>query len=226
MSEELLSALLDGECSPAEVEVLLAEIDRSPALKARWSRLCATRDALAGVAIRRKPVDLVAGVMSALDAEPDAVVHPNVVAMRARPVPIPAPVPAAAETAGVRRSQRRSRFAGLAVAASITAVVAIGGRNLLETPIDGGAPAATSVASVAPPAANLVRVSADGDIIGTLDNEPVASHWAQVDDETARRLNGYLLEHNSRTGSGMGGALGYARIAVRTADFRPGAGAR
>lgn len=221
MSEEMLSALLDGECSPDEVAALLAEIDRSPALKARWQRLCATRDALAGVAIRRQPLDLLAGVMAALDAEPDTAVHPNVVPMRST-AGAAAPVPAAAQ-----RSLRRSRFAGLAVAASITAVVAIGGRSLLESPLETRLPAPAETAAAVPVrAADLVRVSASGEIIGTLDNEPVASHWTQVDDETARRLNGYLLEHNSRTGSGMGGALGYARIAVRTADFRPDAGSR
>jgi len=36
MSEELLSALLDGECSPGDVKRLMDELASSPALKQRW----------------------------------------------------------------------------------------------------------------------------------------------------------------------------------------------
>lgn len=225
MSEEMLSALLDGECTPAEVEALLAEIDRSPALKARWSRMCLTRDALAGTAIRRQPVDLTASIMAALDDVADVAASPKVVPLRPR-VAAPAPAAAAApDRRATARSLRRSRFAGLAVAASITAVVAIGGRNLIATPVDGGVAAANAVVAAVPAVdPGLIKVSASGEISGAADG--VATHWAQVDDETASQLNDYLLEHNTRAGTGMGGSLGYARIAARTVDYRPAAGSR
>lgn len=228
MSEEMLSALLDGECTPAEVEALLAEIDRSPALKARWTRMCLTRDALAGTAIRRQPVDLTASIMAALDDAPDAAANPKVVPLRPRAIAAVAPPPAAAGAdRAAARSLRRSRFAGLAVAASITAVVAIGGRNLINAPVTGPVATADTAVVAAPSAdANLVKVSANGEIIGTTANEVPATHWAQVDDETASQLNDLLLEHNTRAGSGMGGSLGYARIAARTVDYRPAAGSR
>ena len=229
MSEEMLSALMDGECTPAEVEALLAEIDRSPALKARWSRMCLTRDALAGTAVRRPPVDLAASVMAALDADAGDALHPNVVPLRpaaaAAPAPVPRPAVVGTERRAAARSLRRSRLAGLAVAASITAVVAIGGRNLMTGPADATLAETAAVVAAAPSAdPNLIKVSASGDLVGA--GEAAATHWAQVDDETASQLNDYLLEHNTRAGTGMGGSLGYARIAARTADFRPAAGSR
>jgi negative regulator of sigma E activity len=227
MSEEMLSALLDGECTPAEVEALLAEIDRSPTLKARWSRMCATRDALAGTAIRHQSLDLTASIMAALDDAPEAAVNPKVVPLRPRAVAVPAPQPAVAGAdRAAARSLRRSRIAGLAVAASITAVVAIGGRSLLEAPVDAAVASRDAVVAAAPVAdPNIVKVSANGEISGAT-ADAGAAYWTQVDAETAHQLNGYLLEHNTRTGSGMGGALGYARIAVRSTDFRPAAGSR
>lgn len=227
MSEELLSALLDGECTPAEVEAALAAIERSPALKARWTRMCLTRDALAGVAIRKPTIDLTAGIMAALDDQPAADTHPKVVPLRPRAVSTPAaaPMPAAAVSA---RSLRWQRFAGLAVAASITAVVAIGGRNLLDQPIDGGAgsqPLATAAV-----ATNLVKVSADGQLSGVVPVD-VASEdspgWENLDAETKRQLNDYLIQHSTRgADAGMGGSLGYPRLVAQQASYRPADGSR
>ena len=45
--------------------------------------------------------------------------------------------------------------------------------------------------------------------------------WNQVDAEAARQLNGYLLNHNryrSAHGQGVGGTLGYARVATYESD--------
>ena len=66
MAKDSLSALLDGECSPGELDRILEEMDRSPELKASWSRLCAARDAVEGVHIRKPAIDLCAGVMARL----------------------------------------------------------------------------------------------------------------------------------------------------------------
>lgn len=231
MSEELLSALLDGECTPAEVEAALAAIERSPALKARWSRMCLTRDALAGVAIARPAFDLADSVMAALDAEPESAAHPKVVPLRPRaatPVSAASPASAAAVSA---RNTRWQRVAGLAVAASITAVVAIGGRSLIEQPVEGGVAATQAVASND---SNIVKVGADGTIIGTV---PVAMaitetadegrQWRDLDAATAARLNNLLIEHSNSPGStGMGSALGIARLTVRAVDYRPADGSR
>jgi negative regulator of sigma E activity len=71
MNDESLSALLDGECSPAEVERLLAAMDRDPALRQRFSRLCLARDACMGTRIRAADPGFAARVAAALDAEPE-----------------------------------------------------------------------------------------------------------------------------------------------------------
>ncbi|WP_295679143.1 sigma-E factor negative regulatory protein [uncultured Nevskia sp.] len=226
MSEELLSALLDGECTPAEAEAVLAAIERSPALKARWSRMCLTRDALAGVAVAKPSFDFAAGVMAAIASEAQAEasieVNPRVVPLR-RPAVVaqPAPVVQPQRVAARRRWQP---ITGLAAAASIAAVALIGGRALLNTPVDDGAVASGGSEVTASVNPNIVKVSADGEISGAGVQD---SRWAQLDKETARQLNDYLLEHsNSRADAGMGGALGYARLAVRTADYRPADGSR
>jgi len=227
MSEELLSALLDGECTPAEAEAALAAIERSPALKARWSRMCLTRDALAGVAVARPSLDFAAGVMAAIAAEAPADSPPKVVPMR-RPAVVAQPLPALLPQRAVARRRRWQPVAGLAAAASIAAVAVVGGRTFLSSPVDGGL-AAVPVTAPVQLAANpdLVRISADGDISGAAAQDAAGTRWTQLDSESARQLNDYLLEHsNSRADAGMGGSLGYARLAVRTVDYRPADGSR
>ncbi|MDP3293351.1 MAG: sigma-E factor negative regulatory protein [Nevskia sp.] len=232
MSEELLSALLDGECTPAEAEAVLAAIEHSPALKARWSRLCLTRDSLAGVAVAKPSFDFAAGVMAAIASEAQAEapieVNPRVVPLR-RPVVVAWPTPVVQPQRAAVRRRRWQPITGLAAAASVAAVALVGGRALLNTPVDGGtavAPAATQLAAAGNP--DIVRISADGEILAAAGGAASQdSRWAQLDGETARQLNDYLLEHsNSRADAGMGGSLGYARLAVRTADYRPADGSR
>ena len=227
MSEELLSALLDGECTPAEIEAALAAIERSPALKARWTRMCMTRDALAGVRIAKPAVDLTASIMAALDDQPEVAASSNVVPLRPRvsaPVPTQAPGAAVAVSA---RSLRWQRIAGLAVAASITAVVAIGGRNLLDQPIvDGGAVAEQQAAL----SASIVKVDANGEIAGQVPVD-VASEdspaWDQLDADSARQLNEYLIRHSSGgADAGMGVSLGYSRLLAQQTSYRPADGKR
>lgn len=227
MSEELLSALLDGECTPAEVEAALAAIERSPALKARWTRMCMTRDAMAGVRIVKPAVDLTASIMAALDDQPEVATSSNVVPLRPRvaaPVPTQAPAAAVAVSA---RSLRWQRIAGLAVAASITAVVAIGGRNLLDQPVvDGGAVAEQQAAL----GASIVKVGANGEIVGQAPVD-VASEdspaWDQLDADSARQLNEYLIRHSSGgADAGMGVSLGYSRLVAQQTSYRPADGKR
>lgn len=231
MSEELLSALLDGECTPAEIEAALAAIERSPALKARWTRMCMTRDAMAGVRIAKPAADLTASIMAALDDQPEVATSSNVVPLRPRvaaPVPTQAPASTAAAAVAVSaRSLRWQRIAGLAVAASITAVVAIGGRNLLDQPIvDGGALAEQHAAL----GASIVKVGANGEIAGQAPVD-VASEdspaWDQLDADSARQLNEYLIRHSSGgADAGMGVSLGYSRLVAQQTSYRPADGKR
>jgi len=233
MSEELLSALLDGECTPAEIEAALAAIERSPALKARWTRMCMIRDAMAGVRIAKPAVDLTASIMAALDDQPEVAASSNVVPLRPRvSAPVPTQAHAATATAAAAvsvsaRSLRWQRIAGLAVAASITAVVAIGGRNLLDQPIvDGGAVAEQQAAL----GASIVKVGANGEIAGQAPVD-VASEdspaWDQLDADSARQLNEYLIRHSSGgADAGMGVSLGYSRLLAQQTSYRPADGKR
>lgn len=109
MSQETLSALLDGECSDRELEGLLQAMGGDPELKARWSRLQLARQALGGQ-LRRPTLDISAAVMARLGEAPEAG-HPKVVELAAR-----------------RRLPWRTA-AGLAAAASVAAVAVTLGIN-------------------------------------------------------------------------------------------------
>lgn len=68
MNHETLSALLDGECSPAELDLVLKRLDQDPALRARFSRMSFAQQLLRGVGVRPVPADFADRVMAALPA--------------------------------------------------------------------------------------------------------------------------------------------------------------
>jgi negative regulator of sigma E activity len=72
--KESLSALLDGECSDAELDQVLAELERDPALRRQFSRQCLARDARMGTRIRSADADFSSRVLAALQDEPAVVV--------------------------------------------------------------------------------------------------------------------------------------------------------
>ena len=67
--DEKLSALLDGELTPAEAEALRAELARSPELAARLAALAAVDDGLRALPGSRVPSDLRARVERQLRTE-------------------------------------------------------------------------------------------------------------------------------------------------------------
>ncbi|MGQ0586329.1 MAG: sigma-E factor negative regulatory protein [Gammaproteobacteria bacterium] len=71
---ESLSALLDGECSPSELDRLLAELDRDPELRRQFSRLCLARDGRMGIRVRSAELDFADRVLAALHTEEPRVV--------------------------------------------------------------------------------------------------------------------------------------------------------
>lgn len=207
MSDELLSAMFDGECSSEEVERALAAVEASPLLKARWSRMAAGREALSGTRISKAQPDFSAGVMAAIMADTTTAeaAAPKVVPLR-RPVAAPvvaAPVPA--------RARRWQPIAGLAAAASITAMAVVVGNNFLSQPIAGSGLAL-----------NTPEAAAESTALTPVSTAAAETPWVAIPASSARRLNDYLMEHsNARSESGMGGSLSYARLAVRSADYRP-----
>ena len=69
MNHESLSALFDGECKGAELDQLLSALEREPALRSEWSRLCVAHQAVHGIA-RKTDEALVRNVMAAIAREP------------------------------------------------------------------------------------------------------------------------------------------------------------
>ncbi len=110
MAKDSLSALIDGECTPEELERILDEMDQSPDLKSAWSRLCIARDAGEGVRVRKDQPCICAGVMSGLGAQDAPAASPKVV-----------PLASARRLPAVRAYWKP--LAGLAAAASVAAVM-------------------------------------------------------------------------------------------------------
>jgi hypothetical protein len=102
--------------------------------------------------------------------------------------------------------------AGMAAAASLVAVVAVTSMR------NHGVPAGDAQVALAPVAAPTVEA------------QPVAytqtatAQTATLDADAARQLDNLVLEHANYRGGGVGGALGYARYAVHTADYQPADG--
>lgn len=209
MSHETFSALMDGECSASEIDAILAEFEASEEARETWSRMCQVRDVLGGCRIDDAGDQLVANVMAAVLAERAEPVALAPVLAAPSPKVVPLPVRTAA-----RRSWQQPLI-GLAAAASIAGAVVIGGNSLLSQPAGGRALAAADPGR----ASGLVPVSARTEVAGA---EPAETRWAQLDSDSARQLNDYMMEHsNYRAEQGMGGSLSYARMTVRTADYRP-----
>ena len=228
-SDELLSALLDGECTPGELKSLLDVAGKGPALEQRWSRMCLVREAMEGTRVRQAAPDFCAGVMAAIAAEAAPGKAPKVVELSS--ARRPAPRSAVGEPAAAVRARRWQPLAGLATAASLAAVVAVGGYRVLNQPGVGlaagqsaGSSSATQTAATTTAVAPQ-NVAVSSQQAALLPVSATVGHWSGsgLDAATARQLDEYLLEHsNMRAAQGMGGALAYPRMAVRTAEYRPG----
>lgn len=216
MNKETLSALVDDACSRDELGDCIDRLlgcDQSKATLGRYQLIgAAIRDhasASAGFASR---------VSAAIAAEPALEPASTVVSLGAE----------RAKRAG--RQTPRFGFAnprvGLALAASV-AVAAIGG--VLTLGSVGGDEQPVLVARDAGPAQ---RTAATNIVPAVAQRDSSAAarrvDWNQVDAETARQLNGYLLNHNryrSAHGQGVGGTLGYARVATYEPEAAPAADA-
>lgn len=197
MSEETVSALLDGECTAEELDRLLDSLDRSPELGRAYGRLCLVREAAEGTRIRKDQPCICADVMARLDA---------------------APLPVSDQVADL--DSRRLRFkrwkplAGFAAAASIGAVAVLVAMPQTHNSMAGGSagfsPQISSPVSLPLPVSrprHLQLVSA----------EASAAQQLQEDD-----LSNYLIEHSNAAASrGMGGTLSYARFAAHNAAYQP-----
>lgn len=197
MAQEHLSALLDGECGSEELDRLLDEMERNPALKNDWSRMCRIREISAGTRIMAGQTCICTGVMSGLDALPAQVTSPKVVELARR-----------------RKSYTWQPIVGLAAAASIAAVALLAGLSF-TTQTPSGFDSSAQVTPVTQPVSYPVPRSATARTQAVALRSQAATQVADED------LDNYLIEHNnSMAEQGMGGMLRYTRFAAHTAAYR------
>jgi len=207
-----LSALMDGEAGPAELDEILAGID-DPLLRETWRRYHLASHQTQGAVETVQALDISTGVMAVLANEPAHA--PPHTQRDARPDGI--------ETAPeIQPVGRWTRFlqplASVAVAASVAAVVVLGaqytgfgGQNELP------APAVTEVAESASPvvlmggAANLAGYASPSRVVPQTRAVSAADYNALAQE----RLRQYILSHaeeaSLNTPQGM---LPYARVAT------------
>jgi sigma-E factor negative regulatory protein RseA len=177
MNGEKLSALVDGELNGVEYGHAVDAIHLSPELKQRWMRYHIAADALK----KSLPSALLqpgfsARVMQAIDAEP-TVLAPANIPRKVNPVV--------------------KQLAGLAIAASVTAVAVLGVQTW-RLPVD--AEPAAAIAQVAPPVVSVIHPVA----AVAADNAPLPEH-------VQSQINQYLLSHNQNALAAQR-MLPYARI--------------
>jgi negative regulator of sigma E activity len=203
MSEESLSALLDGELSANELDALLTDMASDPSLRATASRWSASRLLIQGHTPSVGDFDIADRVMAIVAAEPLPIsggVSGNVVPLRAR------------------RWQKAFRpAAGLAAAAVVGAVV------LAYVPREDDATQtlASEQGSELFALTELAELPVSGGGAES-SRSTVASSWER---EPANRLNAYYIDYSGhRSVQGVGGPLGYARFAAHNADLRADTG--
>jgi len=207
-TDELFSALLDGELASDDIDALIKTLDHDPASAhavTRWSSIGVLMRGQSRVPVRS---DLLEGVREAIATE--AADHDgNVVSLAAR------------------RPARARRWAlpatGLAAAASLALAAIIvpvawqgdsASDSLNGTPVVSGSgpfAADTSLQSaVAQAAPGSTKASAQSGNRDARAASPVADE----------RLNTYYIEYaGHRSAQGIGGPLGYARYAAHNADL-------
>jgi negative regulator of sigma E activity len=188
MAKDTISALLDGECAPAEIDRILEEMARSPALAAEWSRQCMARDAVEGVRMRKEQPCICAGVMAGLEAQDRPLVS-RVVELKPRR----------------RVAAMWKPLAGLAAAASVAAIA-------VTMNFGGGQDSASTLAEaqMAPPV--VIQTLPASSLVGQ--RRPANLRTVSAGEE---ELRNYLIEHsNSMADRGMGATLSYARFAAHS----------
>jgi negative regulator of sigma E activity len=209
MSNDALSALIDGECTGPELDRLLEEMDSSPELKRRWSRMVLAREVRSGTRVGHKQPCICEGVMRGLDEAFEQ--HPKVVELATRRT--------AAEGRGAVASgtvARRAGFwkpaIGFAAAASMGAAAVL----MVQPQAPVGSSAEMADAGVVPGTGFVSGPVAAGQPV-VLD----ASVNLDADEQYRRMLREYLMDHShSIAGEGMGSTMGFTRIVAHTADYQ------
>lgn len=176
MIGEHLSSLVDGELAGSEYEHTVNAIKLDDELRRRWERYHIATDSLKNnLPLTMSKSNLADRVMLALESEP-TVLAPRSVTRKIHPL--------------------IKQVAGLAVAASVTAV-AVFGAQTWNTTSDTSLPQVAQTQPVVP----VVPVQAT----------TVASASKNLPENLQARLNSYLLNHNQNA-LAVHGMLPYARI--------------
>ncbi len=208
MPQESLSALLDGECSDAEIDRLLASLETSPELAQRWSRWQLRREIEEGTRYQRGQSCICAAVMAAIEDPANLPVRSGPVidlaAWRRRVVALPwkpAVGFAAAASMGAAAVLFMAPQHGVADASGVSssaggAMVRVGNPLYLQSGRSGG---------------HLRSVSLTGDNPGP----------TFADEEYAELLRDYIASRSAYVEPGINGGFRNARLEVRSGESRP-----
>lgn len=190
--EERVSALADGELDHRQLDALLAQMRKNDALRARWARYHLISDALHNNLTRGTRLDISRRVSAAIEQEP-VIFAP--LWQRAFPS---------------RRMVKQA--AGVAMAASVTAVAILGAQWVNRDMSASAVPALASVATPEPPK-TVELVAMESTAMG----QPAVAQMAEVQQPAEqvwiRNLDSYVVNHNEYAGSGsMHSVLPYARL--------------
>lgn len=194
MNGERLSALVDGELNGAEYGQALDVLSVSPELRQRWMRYHTASDALKkGLPAAGLKSDFSSRVMQAIDAEP-TIFAPRNITHRINPL--------------------LKQFAGLAIAASVTAVAVLGVQTWRLQPT--AEPIVAAVQVTPPPVADLIRPVVATTTAASANTMTVDADSSALPPHVQSQINQYLLTHqNSLAAQRM---LPYARIVGYAAE--------
>ncbi|WP_232420193.1 sigma-E factor negative regulatory protein [Nitrosococcus watsonii] len=184
MNDELneqLSALMDGELPPEEIKSVLQGFETQEEVRRRWENYHLVRDSLQGHLPEACRYDLARQVSQLLDNEPPLLAEKH------------------RRTDISRQLRQKWRYgAGLALAASLSAVAVLGIQSLASKPLIPQSQIATTLS---------VPVSSNPAIAPIQEN---SRHWAVLEPDVKERLNTYLVNHTEYVD--MPGMLRYGRI--------------
>lgn len=179
--KEALSALMDNEVGDFELRSLLKQSADNNELSGQWQRYHLARSLLKNEQLGSG--DISAAVMDAVDAEP---------ALKMKPVDAPA-------NDGISGKSFFKPLISMAVAASVTAVVILGGQNF---GINSAQPVDTGLAQAPQPSSTVVQpgFAPSRDLMRAQFGAPRIAHQSSNSDENIIRLNAglnsYIRQHN------------------------------
>lgn len=176
---EQLSALMDGELPSEEIKSVLQAFKTQEEARRRWKNYHLARDSLQGHLPESSRYDLAGRVSQALEKEPPLLVGKH-------------------RSADIsRRLRKKWRYgAGLALAASLSAVAVLGIQSLASKPLTPQSQIATTLP--VNPNPEIASIQKDN------------RRWAVLEPDVKERLNTYLVNHTEYVD--MPSMLRYGRI--------------